>query len=115
MNRIIMKSKLHRLTVTETNIEYEGSITIDKKLLKAADIIIGEKVQVINLSNASRFETYAIEGGDGEICLNGGAARLATPGDKIIVISYGLTNDSELKNYMPKVVLVDSKNAIKKG
>ncbi|MFC1559472.1 aspartate 1-decarboxylase [Candidatus Margulisiibacteriota bacterium] len=115
MDRILMRSKLHRLTVTETNIDYEGSITIDKKLLAAADIVVGEKVQIINISNALRFETYAIEGKSGEACLNGGAARLAAPGDKIIVISYGIFSDSETKTYKPKVILVDGNNALKKG
>jgi len=117
MDRILMKSKLHRLTVTETNVDYEGSISIDKDLLKASDIIVGEQVHVINLNNAARFETYAIEGKPGEVCLNGGAARLATPGDRIIVISYALVNDAESKTFIPKIILVNKDNAVvsKKG
>ena len=113
--RNVLRSKIHKANVTECDLNYEGSITIDKKLLKAADIIVGEKVQVINISNALRFETYAIEGWDGEVCLNGGAARLATPRDKIIVITYGIYNDSEKNNYKSKVILVNDNNTIKKG
>lgn len=110
MDRFVMRSKLHRLTVTETNVAYEGSITIDKKLLNAADIVVGEKVQVININNAQRFETYAIEGSDGEVCLNGGAAHLGKPGDKVIVITYGIISSAKIKKHEPKVVLVDEKN-----
>ena len=114
MQRIIMRSKLHRLTVTEANIDYEGSITIDKELLQAADIIPGERVQIVNLNNGLRFETYAIEGGPGEVCLNGGAARLTTVGDKILVITYGIIDDSEINKVKPKVILVGDSNKIKR-
>lgn len=113
MMRTMLKSKLHRLAVTETNVNYEGSITIDKKLLKAADILPGERVQVVNLNNGERFETYAIEGGSGTVCLNGAAARLAMPGDKVIVIAYGLVEESEVKGSSSKIVLVDERNRIK--
>ena len=112
MLRIMCKSKLHRLTVTETNIDYQGSITLDKKLLLAADILPMEKVQVVNISNGSRFETYAIEGKDGVVCLNGAAARLATPKDLIIVLCYTLVEENEAKKLVPKIVHVDAKNKI---
>lgn len=115
MQRILMRAKLHRLTVTEANINYEGSITIDKKLLQAVDVMQGEKVTVVNLNSAARFETYAMEGKVGEVCLNGGAARLGTPGDKIIVICYGMFNEQEAKGFKPKIVLVGDNNLIKKG
>jgi aspartate 1-decarboxylase len=113
MMRVMLKSKLHRLTVTETNINYEGSITIDNDLIVAADILEGERVQVVNINNGQRFETYVIKGKSGVICLNGAAARLASPGDKIIVIAYAMINDSEIKGLKPKIVLVDERNKIK--
>ena len=113
MIRIMLKSKLHRLIVTETNINYEGSITIDRKLLKASDILLGERVQVVNLNNGERFETYVIEGEAGVVCLNGAAARLATPGDKIIVIAYANVEDSEAKKMKPKIIMVDEMNRVK--
>jgi len=115
MLRLICRAKLHRLTVTEANIAYEGSLTIDDKLLKAADIIPGEQVQVVNLNNGERFETYVIEGksDSGVVCLNGGTARLGAPGDKLIVMSYALVDDKEIKNFSPKVILVDERNRIK--
>lgn len=113
MMRIMLKSKLHRLTVTETNINYEGSITIDKNLLSASDILPGERVQVVNLNNGERFETYAIEGASGVVCLNGAAARLSTPGDKVIVIAYASVEDSEAKKMKQKIILVDERNKIK--
>ena len=113
MIRIMLKSKLHILIVTETNINYEGSITIDRKLLKASDILLGERVQVVNLNNGERFETYVIEGEAGVVCLNGAAARLATPGDKIIVIAYANVEDSEAKKMKPKIIMVDERNRVK--
>lgn len=113
MMRTMLKSKLHRLTVTETDINYEGSITIDISLIRAADILPGERVQVVNLDNGERFETYVIEGGSGVVCLNGAAARLASPGDKIIAIAYATVDESEVKNIKPKIVLVDERNKIK--
>ncbi len=113
MMRIMLRSKLHRLTVTETNINYEGSITIDKRLIRSADILSGERVQVVNINNGERFETYVIEGGDGVVCLNGAAARLATPGDKIIVIAYAMADENEVKSIKPKVILVDERNRAK--
>ena len=110
-----MKSKIHQATVTEANLRYEGSITIDKDLLHAADILPREKVQVVNLNNGSRIETYCLEGkaGSGIVCMNGGAARWAQVGDKIIVIAYGLLDEREALNLRPKVVFVDQANRIR--
>ena len=112
--RNMMKSKIHRARVTEANINYEGSITIDKKLMAAADIVPYEQVHVLNVNNGTRFTTYAIEGpeGKGDICLNGAAARLGLKGDLVIIITYTQVNEAELTNYRPKVVHVDEHNAI---
>lgn len=114
MFRIMHKSKIHRATVTESNLNYRGSITIDEELMKAADILENEKVLIVNNNNGERFETYVIKGepGSGTICLNGAAARKAHYGDTIIIISFGLYESSELKNFKPKVVLVDKDNKI---
>jgi len=115
--RIMLKSKIHRAHVTDGNIDYEGSITIDKKLMAEADILPYEQVQVLNINNGARFSTYAIEGqeGSGEICLNGAAARLAVKGDTVIILSYCHVSDEEAHNISPKLVYVDAKNAIVKG
>ena len=112
--RTMLKSKIHRAHVTETNINYEGSITIDKKLMEEADILPSEQVQVLNLNNGARFTSYAIEGkrDSGEICLNGAAARLAIKGDIIIILSYCYVDDDEAHNFIPKLVYVDANNAI---
>jgi len=112
--RNMLKSKIHRARVTDGNIDYEGSITIDKKLLRAADIIAYEQVHVLNVNNGARFTTYAIEGkeGAGDICLNGAAARLGVKGDVVIILTYTQVPEEELKNYHPKVVHVDKNNAI---
>jgi aspartate 1-decarboxylase len=112
--RNMLKSKIHRATVTDANIDYEGSITIDRKLMEAADIIPYEEVHVLNISNGARFTTYAIEGeaDSGEICLNGAAARLAVKGDLVIILTYHNVPEEETKNYRPKIVHVDRKNAI---
>ncbi|GAH30935.1 unnamed protein product [marine sediment metagenome] len=110
--RTMLKSKIRRAHVTETNINYEGSITIDKKLMEEADIFPYERVEVLNLNNGARFDTYAIEGGKGEICINGAAARLAIKGDIIIILSYCYVNDDEARNFIPKLVYVDANNAI---
>lgn len=112
--RMMLKSKIHRATVTDANINYEGSITIDKKLLRAADIVPYEQVHVLNVNNGARFTTYAIEGeeGKGEICLNGAAARLAVKGDIVIIITYTDVREEDLPNYHPKVVHVNQKNEI---
>ena len=110
--RIMLKSKIHRARVTETNIDYEGSITIDQRLMAEADIIPFEQVQVLNVNNGARFATYAIEGKAGEICLNGAAARLAVKGDIVIILSYCHVDESEARNFTPKLVYVDSRNVI---
>ena len=117
MLRVLMKSKIHSATVTEANLRYTGSITIDKNLLKAASICSFERVQIVNLHNGTRVETYVLEGqaGSGTICMNGAAARWAEVGDKVIIISYGLMTDKEIKKHRPQVIFVDEKNRIKKN
>lgn len=112
----MFKSKLHQLAVTEANLMYEGSITIDQDLLDAADLLPYEKVQVLNITNGSRLETYTIPGERGSrvCCLNGAAARLTQVGDRIIVISYAEMTPEEAKDYKPKVVIVDENNDPKK-
>lgn len=110
--RRMLKSKIHRATVTDANLNYEGSITIDTDLLDLADIRTHEQVFVVNISTGARFETYAIKGpaGGGDMCLNGAAARLAEPGDLIIVMSYAEYADADLDGYEPIVVHVDGRN-----
>jgi len=112
--RVMLKSKIHRATVTDANINYEGSITIDKKLLEAADILPYEQVQVLNINNGARLTTYAIEGeaGKGDICLNGAAARLAMKGDLVIIVSYQNVPEEECHSFQPKIVHVDELNNI---
>ncbi|MEW6535359.1 MAG: aspartate 1-decarboxylase [Candidatus Auribacterota bacterium] len=114
MWREVLKSKIHRATVTDANLHYVGSITIDKVLMDAAGLIQYEKVHVVNINNGARLETYVITGkaGSGEITLNGAAARLAQPGDKVIIISYGFYTPEELKNHRTQIVFVDDNNAI---
>jgi aspartate 1-decarboxylase len=111
-----MKSKIHRAVVTEADLNYVGSITVDEDLMDAADIIENEKVQVVNNNNGSRFETYVIKGerGSGMICLNGAAARLAHPGDIVIIISYGMFDQNEAKSFEPKIVFVNELNKVVK-
>ena len=112
--RTMLRSKIHRAHVTETNIDYEGSITIDKELMEEADILPYEQVQVLNINNGARFDTYAIKGKreSAEICLNGAAARLAVKGDTVIILSYCHVDDDEARNFLPKLVYVDAKNAL---
>ena len=112
MNITLFKSKIHRATVTDANLNYEGSITIDRDLLDAAGILVYEKVAIVNINNGERFETYVIEGqrGTGTIFLNGAAARLVQPQDLVIIIAYCSLSPEEAKNYKPTVVLVNSKN-----
>ena len=110
--RIMLKSKIHRARVTRATIDYEGSISIDKKLMAEADILPYEKVQVLNINNGARFSTYAIEAESGEIGINGAAARLATEGDIIIILSYRYVEENEIHKFSPKLVYVDAKNAI---
>ena len=115
--RIMLKSKIHRARVTDANIDYEGSITIDRKLMQAADILPYEQVQVLNVNNGARLATYAIEGeeGSGKICLNGAAARLVVNGDIVIILSYCHVADDEAGNFRPKMVYVDANNTIVKS
>ena len=112
ISRTMLKSKIHRATVTDANLNYVGSITIDRDLLERADIRPYEQVHVVNINNGARLETYAIEGpaGAGDMCLNGAAARLAQPGDLIIVLSYAGYAEAELEDYAPTVVHVDERN-----
>ncbi len=112
----LCKSKIHRARVTEAELYYEGSLTVDTDLLKAAGILSYEKVQVVNVNNGERFETYIIPGkaATGVICLNGPAARLGSVGDEVIIISYAEFEEAEAAGYQPTVVLVDEKNRIKK-
>lgn len=114
MFRTMLKSKIHRATVTEANLNYVGSITIDENLMKSADILPNEKVQIVNNNNGARFETYVIKGspGTGVICLNGAAARLVQPGDTVIIISYALMDNREADGFNPRVVFVDGENRI---
>jgi aspartate 1-decarboxylase len=112
--RIMLKSKIHRARVTHANIDYEGSISIDRKLMEAADILPFEQVHVLNINNGARFETYAIEAeaGSGEIGIQGAAARLADPGDKVIILTYRNVEETEIYGYHPTRVYVDEKNVI---
>lgn len=112
MWRAMLKSKIHRATVTEANLAYEGSLTIDANLMRPGDILPYEMVHVYNISNGERFETYAIEGeaGSGIICLNGAAARKGAPGDLIIITTYATYTAEELSNHNPKIILVDAQN-----
>ena len=112
MLRTMCKGKIHRATVTQANLNYIGSITIDQDLLDAADIYPYEKVQVVNINNGSRLETYTIAGarGSGVICLNGAAARLTSEGDIVIIISYGQYNEQEIRSLVPQIVFVDENN-----
>ena len=112
MRRRMLKSKIHRAVVTDANLHYVGSVTIDPDLLEAADILEHEQVAVVDIDNGARLETYAIAGvrGSGDMCLNGAAARLVQPGDRVIVISYADYDDAELEGHVPRVVHVDTAN-----
>jgi aspartate 1-decarboxylase len=110
MRRRMMKSKIHRATVTDADLNYVGSITLDVDLMKLANIREMEQVHVLDIDNGNRLVTYAIAGGPGDICLNGAAARLVQPGDKIIVISYADYDEAELDAYSPQVIHVDAAN-----
>ncbi len=116
MFRTMMKSKIHRAVITEANLHYVGSITIDEDLLEKANIAEHEKVQIVNINNGARLETYVIPGprGSGAICLNGAAARWVQPGDLVIIISYALIPEEEVKRFQPTVVFVDEKNKLTK-
>ena len=110
MRRTMMKSKIHRATVVGADLNYIGSITLDTELMRLADIYDHEQVVVLDIDNGARFETYAIPGGPGDVILNGAAARLVHPGDRVIVITYAQYEEAELETYSPKVVHVDSRN-----
>ena len=114
MLRCILRAKIHIATVTESNLSYEGSITIDAAILKKAGILPYEQVMVSNLNNGERLDTYVIPGKEGEICLNGPTARKGIVGDKIIIFCYSYVEDSKLKGFKPKIVLLDEKNKILK-
>jgi aspartate 1-decarboxylase len=112
MRRRMMKSKIHRATVTDANLHYVGSITVDRDLMDEADLMEYEQVAVVDVDNGARLETYVIEGarGSGDICLNGAAARLVSPGDRVIIISYADYETAELESYAPTIVHVDRSN-----
>lgn len=115
MQRIMCKSKIHRARVTDANINYEGSLTIDRNLMDAADLVAYEKIQVYNINNGARAETYVIEGkrGSGEICVNGALARLAQKGDIVIIVAFGIVQEEAVKDFQPKMILVDESNRFK--
>lgn len=114
MLREMYKSKIHRATITQAELFYEGSLTLDIALIEEAEMLVYEKVQVVNLNNGSRLETYLIPGkrNSGTVCLNGPAARLGCVGDEVIIMNYGIFSEEELKNFKPKIVHVDRKNRI---
>ena len=114
MQRVMLRSKLHRVTVTQADLHYEGSCGIDVDLLEAADIWVNEKIELYNVNNGERFSTYAIPGvrGSGEISLNGAAARRAHLGDLLIICTYGPMTEDQAKDFIPKIVFVDDKNTI---
>ncbi|MCR8642248.1 aspartate 1-decarboxylase [Paenibacillus sp. N1-5-1-14] len=114
MFRTMMKAKIHRATVTEANLNYIGSITIDEDLLDLVDMLPNEKVQIVNNNNGARLETYIIPGprGSGVICLNGAAARLVQPGDKVIIISYCMLSDEQAREHKPKVAFMGEGNIV---
>ncbi|HEX6966758.1 MAG TPA: aspartate 1-decarboxylase [Gemmatimonadaceae bacterium] len=117
MRRVMCKSKIHRATLTGADLHYEGSLTLDRDLMDAADILPYEKVSIVNINTGSRLETYVIEGraGSGEVQLNGAAARLGAAGDRVIVISYAEYDESELEDFTPTIVFVDEKNRMREA
>ena len=116
MMRVLLKAKIHRATVTDRSLDYEGSITIDEDLMDAVGLLPNEQVQVYNVTNGQRFETYAIAGqrGSGTICVNGAAAHLAERGHKVIIANYGLFTEAEVPGFLPRIALVDGENRITK-
>jgi len=114
MNITMLYSKLHRATVTDANLNYVGSITIDEDLLDAANMRVGQKIDIVNINNGERFSTYIIRGerGNGDICLNGAAARKVHKGDKIIIIAYASMSEEEAAQYQPKIVILNDDNTI---
>ena len=113
--RTMLRGKIHRAKVTDANLDYEGSITIDRTLIEAADMLPYERVHVLDINNGARFETYVIEGesDSGEICINGAAARLVSVGDKVIILCYSLVTEEEAREVRPRLVYVDESNVIK--
>lgn len=116
MIRYMLKSKIHRAVVTDADLDYVGSITLDRDLMDAADIVANEKVTIVNNNNGARFETYVIEGerGSGIVCLNGAAARLVQRGDIVIILTYTILDDKECQEYKPRLVYVNNKNQVEK-
>jgi len=116
MLRELLKSKLHRATVTEANLHYVGSVTIDRDLMDAVDLLPNEKVLIVNNANGARFETYVIEGrrGSGVICLNGAAARLVQPGDQVIIMAFGWFAAEEVPRHRPRVAIIDAQNRVER-
>ncbi|MBI1759280.1 MAG: aspartate 1-decarboxylase [Actinobacteria bacterium] len=114
MHRVMMKSKIHRATVTHADLHYVGSVTVDEELLEAAQLVAGEQVAIVDITNGARLETYVIPGerGSGTIGINGAAAHLVHPGDLVIVLAYGLLDEGEVRSYRPRVVHVDPANKI---
>ena len=114
MQRFMLHSKIHRATVTQADLHYVGSLTIDRDLMDAADLLPGQQVDVVDVDNGNRFTTYAIEGarGSGIMCVNGAAARLVAPGDTVIVIAYATMDDAQARTYTPHVVFVDAANRV---
>ena len=117
MHRRMLKSKIHRATVTDANLDYEGSLTIDADLLDAADILPNEQIHVWDVTNGTRLVTYALAGGrgTGEVCVNGAGAHLIRPGDLVIIATYAEMEDAEARRHEPRVVFVDAKNRARKG
>lgn len=117
MQRMMCKSKIHRARVTDANLDYDGSLTLDKDLMEAADLLPYERVQVVNINNGTRAETYIIEGerGSGEVCINGALARWAQVNDLVIIISYAVVDESEISAFTPVVLFVDENNRMKKN
>ena len=113
MQRIVLKSKIHRATVTRADLDYEGSCAVGPELLRAADIVVGEQVHVVNISNGSRAVTYAIDGAPGEVALNGAMAHIGSPGDTVIVIAYAHVEEPEIDGFEPRIVHVDIDNHVK--
>lgn len=113
MLRDMLKSKIHRASVTEADLHYEGSLSVCPELLQAADLLVGEKILVVNVDNGNRFETYLMPGTKGQVCLNGAAARLGEVGDKVIIMSFCRMEDSVARKHLPIKVLVDEKNNIR--
>lgn len=113
-SRLLLKSKIHRVTVTQADLHYEGSITLDPELMEAADILPFEQVHVLDIDNGNRLQTYAIEGarGSGQVCINGAAARLVSPGDLVIILGYGQVSEEEAREFQPRLVYVDARNRI---